>query len=76
MKLTAQLTQWMALLFAVLCGAYGVNGMIASGALAEGAVRDDARGFAWFWLFLAGVGVVLAVVSWLMARGKLGTPEG
>jgi hypothetical protein len=42
-------------------------------AIEDEAIRADAHGFAWFWLFIAAVALLICLLSWLMAKGKLGT---
>ena len=71
MKLSAQLTLVMSIVFAALCLGYVGYGWWESSAMPEGQARDDARGFVYFWLFLGAVGVASAIVSWLMARGTI-----
>lgn len=72
MKITAQFAFWGSLVFAVFCIGYAGFGFSSIDASLSDTARDDARGFAWFWLFLGAIGVVFALVSWLMLRGKLG----
>ena len=72
MKITAHFAFWASIVFAVLCIAYGGFGFSSIDASMSDEARADARGFAWFWLFLGGIGVVFALISWLMLRGKLG----
>ena len=71
MKLSASITLWLSLVLGAACIAYGGYGWLAIDAMPIGEARDDARGFAIFWLFLGAVGVACAVVSWLMMRGTL-----
>ena len=68
MKLSAQLTLYMSLAFALLCIGYGVYGWHELGAMPAGQDRDDAHGYVFFWLFLAAVGVGAAWISWRMMR--------
>lgn len=72
MKLSAQLVFWLSLVFAGVCIAYAGFGFSSIDAAADPQVVADSRGYAWFWLFLGGIGVFMAVVSWLMAKGRLG----
>jgi len=72
MKITAHVSFWGALVFAVLCIAYAGFGFSSIDASMSDALREDARGYAWFWMFLGGIGAVIAVISWLMLRGKFG----
>lgn len=72
MKLSAQMTFWGALVFGLLCLGAGVRGLWSLNAIAEESVRADAQGFAWFWLFLAAVLLLISLLAWLMAKGKFG----
>lgn len=72
MKLTAQMSFWGALVFGLVCLGVGVHGLWSLGGLADEAVRADAQGFAWFWLFLAAIALVICVLSWLTVKGRFG----
>lgn len=68
MKLSAMLTFWAGLVFAAVCGAFGVRALWSLDAIADATAREDARGFGWFWLFLGAIGLVIALVSARMAK--------
>lgn len=68
MKLSATMTMWLAIVFAGLCLAYGIHGMMEQAGMPAGQEREDARGFAFYFLFLGAVGVAGAFISWWMAR--------
>jgi hypothetical protein len=72
LKLSAQMSFWGALVLFLACGAVGVHGLWSGREIADESLRADAQGFAWFWLFLAAVALLICVLSALMARGKLG----
>ena len=72
MKVTAHFALWGSLVFAVLCIAYAGFGFSTIDTSMSDELRADARGYAWFWMFLGGIGAVIAVISWLMLRGKFG----
>jgi hypothetical protein len=72
MKITAQFAFWASLVFALLCIAYAGFGFSSIDASMSEAAREAGRGFAWFWMFLGGVGIVFALLSWLMLRGTFG----
>ena len=72
MKLTAQMSFWGSLVFGLLCLGVGVHGLWGLREITDETLRSDAQGFAWFWLFLAAIALTICVLSWLMARGKLG----
>jgi len=63
---------WGALVFGLLCLGVGVHGLWHLGDVTDEALRSDAQGFAWFWLFLAAIALLICLFSWLMAKGKLG----
>jgi hypothetical protein len=75
MRITAQLAFWMSLVFAAICIGVGVHGLTELSSISDEAARSDARGFAWFWLFLGAIAVASAVLCWLIAKGKLGSTE-
>ena len=68
MKLSAQLTFWFSIAFAVLCLGYAAYGWHQLGAMPAGQERDDANGFVYFWAFMGAIGVASAWFSWRMMR--------
>lgn len=72
MKITAYMALWGALVFGLVCLGVGIHGLWSLDGISDEAVRSDARGFAWFWLFLATVALVIGVLSALMVKGKFG----
>jgi len=68
MKITAQMSAVMAIVFAAICLGFAYSGFAALGDIADPAQAADAHGFAWFWTGLAAVGVLIGAVSWWMAR--------
>ena len=72
MKLTAQMSFWAGLVLGLICLGVAVHGWWQSADIADDALRADAHGFALFWLFLGVIGLVVCVLSGLMARGKFG----
>jgi hypothetical protein len=75
MKLSAQMTFWMSLVFATFCIVYAVDGYLSLQDMAAGAERDDANGYVWFWLFMGAIGLLGAGVSWLMIKGRIAYPS-
>ena len=71
MKISAQFAFWGGIVFAVVCGGYGLYGLSMLDADMTDVQRADGRGFALFFLFLGAIGAVTAFVSWLMIRGKI-----
>lgn len=69
------MTFWMSLVFATFSIVYGINGYLSSRDMAEGPLRDDAIGYMWFWLFIGAIGIIMAVLSWLMIKGRIAYPS-
>ena len=72
MKISAQFSMWGSVVFALFSLGYAFSGFSSLDGMADDAGRADARGFALFWLFLGVVGVVMAIVSWWIAKGDDG----
>jgi hypothetical protein len=72
MKLSAQFSFWMGIVFTLFSGAMAFSNLSSSDAGATEAELAAAHGYAVFWLFFAAFGAIMVVVSWLMAKGKLG----
>ncbi len=68
MKISAQLGLWGSIVFALVCLYVAWDGFSSIDAAMPAQARDDARGFAWFWLFLAGVGALSGLASWWIVR--------
>ncbi len=57
-----------AAIFAAICLSVAVTGFTSLGDLTDPAEVADAKGFAWFWTFLASVAIGLALLAWWVAR--------
>lgn len=68
MKVSAHLALWSSLVFALVCLYVAWSGFSSVDAMADAQAQSDARGFAWFWLFLGAVGVAAGVASWWIIR--------
>ena len=68
MKISAKLATILSAIFAVLCFGVAVTGFTSLGDIVDPVQRRDATGFAWFWVFLGGVGVLFGGLSWWIAR--------
>jgi hypothetical protein len=75
LKVSAHFAFWGGIVFAVACGAYGVYGLAMLDASMTDVERADGRGFAIFFLFMGAIGATMALISWLMLRGKIRLPE-
>jgi hypothetical protein len=58
----------MSALFAALCLGFAISGFSSLGDVSDPAQLSDAKGFAWFWTFLAIVAIVFGLLSWWMYR--------
>ena len=72
MKISAQITLWAGIVFALVCFAVAIKGFSSLGEITDVKLLSDARGFAFFWAFLGIVGAVFAGVSWWMIRTDKG----
>jgi hypothetical protein len=68
MKISATVAALFSIVFAVVCFGFAVAGFTSLGDITDPVQASDARGFAWFWSFLASVALVFGLLSWWMAR--------
>ena len=68
MKISLQATVVIAAIFATVCFGVAITGFTSLGDIVDPTQASDARGFAWFWTFLASVAVVLGLLAWWLAR--------
>lgn len=68
MKLSLHATVAIAAIFAAICLGVAITGFSSLGELADPKEIADARGFAWFWAFLASVAIGLGLLAWWLAR--------
>jgi hypothetical protein len=66
------MTMVIAAVFAVVCLGVAITGFTSLGDIADPAQAADAKGFAWFWTFLAGVAIALGLLSWWIVRTQRG----
>jgi len=64
MKISANLATILAAVFALVCLGFVITGFTSLGGITDPVQLSDAKGYTWFWAFLAGVGVVFGVLSW------------
>jgi len=69
LKFSIQATMTIASIFGALCLAGGIHGLLSLDGITDPVQLSDAKGFAWFWMFLGCVGVAIAIGSWWIARG-------
>ncbi len=73
MKITAQLSVIISVVFAVICFGVAITGFNSLGGITDPAIAADAKGFAWFWTFLGSVAVVFGAIGiWLVRTEKNG----
>jgi hypothetical protein len=68
LKITAQATMVMSAIFAAICLYVAITGFNSLGELADPSQLADAKGYVWFWIFLAGVAALFALAGWWAAR--------
>jgi hypothetical protein len=68
LKITAQATMLIAALFTILCLGVAITGFTSLDHITDATQLADAKGYAWFWAFLATVAALLGLASWWMAR--------
>ena len=64
MKISANLAAILAAVFASVCLGFVVTGFTSLDGINDPVQLANAKGFAWFWAFLAGVGAMFGVLSW------------
>lgn len=75
MKLSLRLTIIVAAIFAVIALGVAITGFVSLGSIADPVRLSDAKGFAWFWTFLAGVAITLGALAWWMSKRDDGEAE-
>ena len=75
MKLSIQMTIVVAAIFAIVCLGVAVTGFASLGDITDPTQAADARGFAWFWTFLASVAIALGLLAWWMVRTQKADDE-
>jgi hypothetical protein len=68
LKLSIQATAVIAAIFAAICLSVAVTGFSSLGGITDPTAAADAKGFAWFWAFLAGVATAAGLLAWRIAR--------
>jgi hypothetical protein len=67
MKISARAATILAVIFAIVCFSVALAGFTSLDGIVDAVQLRDAKGFAWFWVFLGSVGVVFGVLSWWIA---------
>ena len=68
MKISMQATVVISAIFAVLCLGVAITGFTSLGDITDPDQLADAKGFAWFWTFLASVAIGLGLLAMWLTR--------
>lgn len=68
MKISLQATLVVGVLLALAAGSVAVTGFMSLDGIRDPALLSDAKGYAWFWTFLASVAAAIAVLAGWLAR--------
>jgi len=60
----------MAAIFGAVSLSFAIYAFIGSADIVDPAQASDARGFAWFWTFLASVSIGSGVLAWWIERSQ------
>jgi len=72
MRLSLQMTMVGGLIFALVCLGVAVSGFLSLSEITDATQLADAKGYAWFWAVLGGIGLVVAVVGRWLIRSDAG----
>jgi len=71
MQIPIKLAALAFIVFAAICLWFAIDAFASLADIADPVEASGARDFAWFWSFLAGVGVVLGLVLWRIAQTQM-----
>jgi len=74
-KISAQLAVWLCAVFGLVCLAAAFTAFSGATSIPDAAEREASYGYAAFYGFLALVAAAFGVLSWMIAKGKLGPVE-
>ena len=72
--ISIRLTALFSIVFASTCLWFAIDAFTSLADIADPVQASGARDFAWFWSFLAVIGVVLGVLSWKIAAAARREP--
>lgn len=75
MKISLQATAVIAAVFAVLCLGVAITGFTSLGGITDPDQIADAKGFAWFWTFLASVAIGFGLLALWLTRTQQSDQE-
>jgi hypothetical protein len=70
MQFSAKLTLIMSCVFGVICLGFAISGFWSLSEITDPVNAADAKGFAWFWMFLAAIAAVFGGLSWWISRNE------
>ena len=76
MNISLRMAMIMAAVFGAVSLAFAITGFLGIGDIADPTQAADARGFAWFWTFLATVALGLGALAWWIERSERGRDDG
>jgi hypothetical protein len=74
-KISAQLAVWLCAVFGLICLGAALTAFSGAASVPDAAEREASYGYAAFYGFLALVAAFFGVLSWMIAKGKLGPVE-
>ena len=66
----------MSAVFGALSLAFAIYGFLSLADITDPTRASDARGFVWFWAFLASIAIGLGLLAWWIERGQRKRREG
>jgi hypothetical protein len=76
LNISLRMTMMMSAVFGTLGVAFAVYGFISLGDITDPTQASDARGFVWFWAFLASIAIGLGLLAWWIERTERKRSEG
>ncbi|HET7033360.1 MAG TPA: hypothetical protein VFJ48_09565 [Casimicrobiaceae bacterium] len=70
MNISLRMAMMMSAIFGALSLGYAVYGYVSLSDITDPTQASDARGFVWFWAFLASVAIGLGVLAWWIERAQ------
>jgi hypothetical protein len=71
LKISAQLTIGISVIFALICFGVAITGWTSLGEITDPAQMSDAHGYIGFWAFLGTISVVMGLGAWCLIRTGL-----
>jgi len=76
LNISLRMAMIMSAIFGALSLAFAVYGFLSLGDIADPAQASDARGFVWFWAFLASLAIGLGLLAWWIERTQRKRNDG